>query len=220
MTATGIVGGDPGKLNKTGYSKGAIVAADATGTLQAVPIGSAAEVLTVDLAAPEDVDWVPPSGGGVASFNGRSGVVVPVSGDYTVGLVTGAAPSASPTFTGTTTQSGRVVATTTTLTDAATILVDASLGNQFTVTLNVAGATRALGNPTNVPAVGRTQMILFAVRQDGAGNRALTFGSDYRFGTTIASITLSTGANKTDYIGVRWNGTDSKWDVIALSQGF
>jgi len=37
---------------------------------------------------------------GVASFNGRTGAVVPVSGDYTVGQITGAAPSASPTFTG------------------------------------------------------------------------------------------------------------------------
>jgi Ice-binding-like len=40
---------------------------------------------------------------GVTSFNGRSGAVVPTSGDYTVSQVTGAAPLASPTFTGTVT---------------------------------------------------------------------------------------------------------------------
>jgi lysophospholipase L1-like esterase len=37
----------------------------------------------------------------VTSFNGRGGAVVPQSGDYSVGEVTGAAPLASPAFTGT-----------------------------------------------------------------------------------------------------------------------
>lgn len=41
--------------------------------------------------------------GGVTSFNARTGAVLPASGDYTVGQVTGAAPLASPTFTGTVT---------------------------------------------------------------------------------------------------------------------
>lgn len=43
------------------------------------------------------------AGAGVTTFNGRAGTVVPTSGDYTVGQVTGAAPSASPAFTGTVT---------------------------------------------------------------------------------------------------------------------
>jgi hypothetical protein len=37
---------------------------------------------------------------GVTSFNSRTGAVAPASGDYAVGDVTGAAPLASPTFTG------------------------------------------------------------------------------------------------------------------------
>lgn len=40
-------------------------------------------------------------GGGVSSFNGRTGAVVPASGDYAVADVTGAAPLASPALTGT-----------------------------------------------------------------------------------------------------------------------
>jgi hypothetical protein len=40
-------------------------------------------------------------GGGVTSFNSRTGAVTPQSGDYTVAEITGAAPLASPTFTGT-----------------------------------------------------------------------------------------------------------------------
>jgi hypothetical protein len=38
---------------------------------------------------------------GVTSWNSRTGVVIPAGGDYAVGQVTGAAPLASPTFTGT-----------------------------------------------------------------------------------------------------------------------
>jgi 6-phosphogluconolactonase (cycloisomerase 2 family) len=41
------------------------------------------------------------SGAGVSSFAARTGAVIPSSGDYSVAQVTGAAPLASPTFTGT-----------------------------------------------------------------------------------------------------------------------
>lgn len=46
--------------------------------------------------------FVPPGGGGgaVASVFGRAGVVTALAGDYSVGQVTGAAPLASPAFTG------------------------------------------------------------------------------------------------------------------------
>lgn len=43
---------------------------------------------------------------GVTSFNTRSGAVAPMTGDYAVGQVTGAAPIVSPTFTGTVTIPG------------------------------------------------------------------------------------------------------------------
>jgi hypothetical protein len=45
--------------------------------------------------------WPSGGGGGVTSVFGRSGAVVAASGDYSVGQITGAAPLASPTFTGT-----------------------------------------------------------------------------------------------------------------------
>src|SRR5581483_6779113 len=47
---------------------------------------------------------------GVSSFNSRTGAITPTTGDYTVSQVTGAAPLASPTFTGTVTlPAGQVV---------------------------------------------------------------------------------------------------------------
>jgi hypothetical protein len=180
----------------------------------------------------------PSSGGGsVSSVNGQTGDVVLTATSVGLGNVNNTsdankpvstatqtaldakAPLASPALTGTATavnltQSGRYLSTPDVLIDAATIAVDASLGNDFTVTL---GGNRTLGNPTNSV---NGQKILFAIRQDGAGNRTLALGSDYRLGTDIPSVTLSTAAGKTDYLGVRYNGTDSKWDVLAFTKGY
>lgn len=57
MTATIIVGGDPNKVNIAGYSKGAILAANAAGGLVAVPVGSANNVLATNAAATTGVNW-------------------------------------------------------------------------------------------------------------------------------------------------------------------
>jgi len=109
---------------------------------------------------------------------------------------------------------GAVIPSVSALVDSATIAVNASLGNQFIVTL---GGNRILGNPTNAV---NGQLFLFAIRQDGSGNRTLSFDTKYRFGTDISSITLSTDANKTDFIGVRYHSTDDKFDVISVAKGY
>lgn len=103
------------------------------------------------------------------------------------------------------------------LTDAATIAVDASLGNVFDVTL---GDNRTMGNPTNAPADGYTQKIIFRVKQDGTGSRTLAWDTDYRFSTDLASPTLTTTAGATDLIGFVYHQDDGKWDCVALNQGF
>jgi len=126
---------------------------------------------------------------------------------------------ASPTFTGTVTTDklvvgGSIVNTADTLTDAATIAVDAALGNTFTVTL---GGNRTLGNPTNAT---NGQRLLFRIRQDATGSRTLALDTKYRFGTDITSITLTTTAAKTDYLGVIYHSGDDKFDVIAFVKGY
>ncbi len=100
------------------------------------------------------------------------------------------------------------------LTDAATIAVDASLSNQFRVTL---GGNRTLGNPTNAFD---GQVIMFSIKQDGSGNRTITLDTKYRFGSDITSVTLSTTASKTDKLGVQYNQADDKFDVISFVRGF
>ncbi len=99
------------------------------------------------------------------------------------------------------------------LTDGVTIATDASLGNTFTVTIS---GNRTLSNPTN-PIDG--QKIIYRIKQDGTGNRLITWGTAFRFGVDIPTPTLSTTASKTDYIGFIYNGTDSKWDCLAVTRG-
>jgi hypothetical protein len=76
-----------------------------------------------------------------------------------------------------------------TLTDAATIAWDMSLGFDFTVTLT---ANRTLGNPTNT-TVGKRGRI--RVVQDGTGSRTLTKSSNHKTAGGFAlSIAAAAGA--------------------------
>ena len=79
------------------------------------------------------------------------------------------------------------------LTDAATIAVDLSLGNNFTVTL---AGNRTLGAPTNVTA-GQSGVIV--VTQDGTGSRTLAYNTVYKFAGGTAP-TLTTTASAVDVL--------------------
>jgi hypothetical protein len=79
-----------------------------------------------------------------------------------------------------------------TLTDAASIIVDGSLGAVYKVTL---GGNRTLANPTNlVPGA----IYSFMFTQDATGSRSLTFGSSYHFPSGISTPALSSAAGVTD----------------------
>lgn len=88
-----------------------------------------------------------------------------------------------------------------TLTDAATIATDASLSNQFVVTL---GGNRTLGAPTNLVA-GRVYE--WEIRQDATGSRTLAYASIFKFEGGTAPV-LGTAANSSDIITARYNGTN------------
>ena len=85
------------------------------------------------------------------------------------------------------------------LTDAASVAVDLSLGNNFTLLCTSSvGATRALANPTNAVA-GQTGLI--TVTQASGGGNALTFSGNYKFaGGSTAAPSLTTTANAVDVL--------------------
>lgn len=100
------------------------------------------------------------------------------------------------------------------LIDAAQIVTDANMGNHFRVTL---GGNRTLANPTN-PADG--QKIVWEFLQDGAGSRTISLGSKFRLGTDVATVVLSLGAGKRDFMGCIYNATVDLWHVVTFVRGY
>jgi len=99
------------------------------------------------------------------------------------------------------------------LTDAATIAVNATLGERFRVTLT---GDHTLGNPTGAVD---GQMLLFEIIQDGSGGQALTLGN--KFNDPNGYFTgQSTAAGKRDKLGVQYNQADDQFDVLAFAVGF
>jgi hypothetical protein len=133
-----------------------------------------------------------------------------------VGAVGGAVLSevvASPAVAATTAESGALAPAVVNLTDAPTIAVDASAGNDFRVTL---GASRTMGNPAN-PAAG--QQIIFQITHGVAG-ATVSWGSAFDFSAGLPQPTLSTAAGKTDLLGFIYNATSAKWMLVAFVNGF
>jgi hypothetical protein len=98
--------------------------------------------------------------------------------------------------------------------DAATITLDGTTGVNFYVTL---GGNRILANPTNFNP---GQFGVIHVTQDGTGTRTLTFGSNWKFGSTsIAGNVLSVAAGSTDAIHyyVRADGTITSFIIQSLT---
>lgn len=131
-----------------------------------------------------------------------------------VALLAGAAFTGNVSTTGTLKASRAVVGGVVTLTDAATIAVDASLGNTFRVTL---GGNRTLGTPSN-PTDG--QLIRFEVTQDATGSRTLAYSGAYAVGSTVPFPTLTTTASKTDILGFAYYATGAVWRLLAVAQNF
>lgn len=134
------------------------------------------------------------SGAGIAVTQGKTQVLYWDGTNYVKALAD--AEPVDPTIartgqvnTFTKAQIGAVVA----LTDAATVALDLSLSNNFSLTI---GGNRTLGNPTNaVPGQSGT----IAVTQDGTGSRTLGYAGNYKFASGSAPV-LSTGAAAVDLL--------------------
>lgn len=80
-----------------------------------------------------------------------------------------------------------------------------------TVTAQAAGLT--LANPTGTAINGFGMAIRI---KDNGGARTIGYGTQYRaVGVTLPTTTVS---NKTLYLGMVYSATDTKWDVVSVSQ--
>jgi hypothetical protein len=87
---------------------------------------------------------------------------------------------------------------------------------------NVADITLT-GNPTiNFTNGVDGQAIIIRLRQDGTGNRTVTWGSMVRFSTDAPQPTLSTAGDALDYLVFRSNEEEStaQYDFMASNKGF
>jgi hypothetical protein len=102
-----------------------------------------------------------------------------------------------------------------TLTDGATISVDAAKGHNFRVTLTASGHT--LANPTGAYD---GQHLTFEIVQDGTGGWSISLGTKFAFGADITAYSNTTTASKRDFITVRYNSSADKFYVVGVSKGY
>lgn len=101
------------------------------------------------------------------------------------------------------------------LTDESVISLDISTGDVFDVTImgnrtiNFTGGSAALDG----------KKVLLRIKQ-GSGSNLVTWGAGAHFGADIASITLSTAANKTDIVGIAYRHASATYDIIAFARGY
>lgn len=102
-----------------------------------------------------------------------------------------------------------------TLTDGATVALDASLGNIFSIATT---GNRTILAPTN--AVNGKKIVIRHFATSADRTLSLTTGSSgaFAFGDDITALSATT-ASKWDYIGCIYNSTSARWHVVAYAKG-
>lgn len=77
-----------------------------------------------------------------------------------------------------------------------------------------------LSNPSGVSAANDGVMATWEVIQDATGSRLITMGNKFAFGSDITGITLTTTANKRDFIRAQYNATADLWYVVGFVRGY
>ena len=97
-----------------------------------------------------------------------------------------------------------------TVTSSATVTPTAT-NDLVTITAQAVGLT--LANPTGAFSEGKSLMIRI---KDNGTAQTIAFGTNYRaIGITLPTTTV---ISKTMYLGIIYNSTDGKWDVLGLNQ--
>lgn len=80
------------------------------------------------------------------------------------------------------------------------------------VKITAQAAALTLANPTGTAKDGWG--ITIRIKDNGTA-RAISYGTEYRAADGI-TLPTTTVIGKTHYLGMMWNGEDSKWDVLAV----
>lgn len=83
-------------------------------------------------------------------------------------------------------------------------------------TITALAAAAAFAAPTGTPTQG--QILVIRIKDNGTA-RALSWNAIYRAGTDV-SLPTTTVLSKTLYLLFMYNSTDSKWDILAKTDGF
>jgi hypothetical protein len=145
-------------------------------------------------------------------FKGIAGAAAASAGGVMLAEAVTSSASAAPQ--GTTVEPGAVAPAVANLADAATVTLDASLGNDFR--LIIAG-NRTMSTPAN-PTDG--QKITLQVTQGTGGSFTLSWSSGYEFSAGLPQPALSISAGQTDLLCFIYNAAKGKWLLAAFVSGF
>ena len=142
------------------------------------------------------------------------GAALGVAGAGIVGGSVLAEASAAPAMAQTTAEQGALVPAVVNLVDAPTIAVDASLGNDFRVTI---GGNRTMGNPVHASD---GMQAIFQITQGAGGPFTMSWSDGYQFSSDLPQPSLSTGAGQTDLLGFFYDAATGTWLLAAFINGF
>lgn len=88
---------------------------------------------------------------------------------------------------------------------------------EFDVWVGSTNANLTINNPINLPV--ETRKILMAIKNTGATDINLSFGSNFRYGSLFTALS-AISAGKTNYCGLVFNAIDQKYDILSEQVGF
>ena len=180
---------------------------DVTGTTPINSSGGATPVISIDNAAADGTTKGAASFT-AADFNATSGNI---SIDYTNGQAASGSVKGFLTSADWTTFNNKASYTPRVQTTASAATVTPVNTNDL-VTITAQAAALALANPTGTWVEGQPLMIRI---KDNGTARAITYDTNYRaIGITLPTTTV---ISKTTYLGLIYNSTDTKWDVIGVT---
>lgn len=188
-------------------SSGKIVVSNGTDFVMSTPTFPNASATTRKIIVSDGTNWVASTE--TYAVPGTSGNILTSDGTNW----TSAAPVVTLSNTVTLTNK-RVTARVSTTASSATPTPNADTDDVYTVTALAAAAT--FGAPTGTPTEG--QPLTIRIKDNGTA-RALSFNAIYRASTDFA-LPTTTVISKTMYLQLIYNNTDTKWDVVGLTQGF